>query len=71
MACAGAMPFRRDFLATTRILSFQAKHGPYNFIISVDTLLRVLDPAAPADARVESFRTLPVALHHGLVPNTV
>ena len=27
MACAGAMPCRRDFPATTRILSFQAKNG--------------------------------------------
>ena len=26
MACAGAMPFRRYFPATTRILRFQAKH---------------------------------------------
>ena len=39
MACAGAMPFRRDYLTTTRILNFQAKNGmilpPCNFILSV------------------------------------
>jgi hypothetical protein len=40
MACAGAMPFRRDFPTTTRILIFQAKlHGSaYNFNLSVDAL---------------------------------
>ena len=27
MECAGAMPYRRDFPATTSILSFQAKNG--------------------------------------------
>ena len=46
MACAVAMPFRRDLPATTRILSFQAKKcmmiynnnkKAYNIILSVDT----------------------------------
>ena len=64
MACAGAMPFRQDFSATTRNLELSKQNMEYDFAYNVSqrrptatctlVLWRTVDPEL--DDRVESVR---------------